>query len=86
MSEPENKAGLVFSAHSADFVWRCAGAIAVHARRGWRVKVVCIRCALMRGGASKGAYFLVSDLPDSCSTARCTSRNGSPDRLQRRHA
>jgi 4-oxalomesaconate hydratase len=42
MSEPENKAGLVVSAHSADFVWRCAGAIALHARRGWRVKVVCL--------------------------------------------
>jgi 4-oxalomesaconate hydratase len=42
MSEPEDKAGLVVSAHSADFVWRSAGAIALHARCGWRIKVVCL--------------------------------------------
>jgi 4-oxalomesaconate hydratase len=42
MSESKDKAGLVVSAHSADFVWRAAGAIALHARRGFRVKVVCL--------------------------------------------
>jgi 4-oxalomesaconate hydratase len=42
MSESTDKAGLVVSAHSADFVWRAAGAIALHARRGLRVKVVCL--------------------------------------------
>ena len=36
------KAALVVSAHSADFVWRAAGAIALHAERGFRVKVVCL--------------------------------------------
>lgn len=35
-------AGLVVSAHSADFVWRAAGAIALHAQRGYRMKVVCL--------------------------------------------
>lgn len=30
------------SAHSADFVWRAGGAIAVHARLGWDVTVVCL--------------------------------------------
>lgn len=33
---------LVVSAHAADFVWRCAGAIALYAERGARVKVVCL--------------------------------------------
>jgi 4-oxalomesaconate hydratase len=35
-------AGLVVSAHSADFVWRAGGAIALYAKRGWQVKVVCL--------------------------------------------
>ncbi len=34
--------GLVVSAHSADFIWRAGGAIALHANRGWKVKVVCL--------------------------------------------
>jgi 4-oxalomesaconate hydratase len=34
--------GLVVSAHSADFIWRAGGAIALYAKRGWRVKVVCL--------------------------------------------
>lgn len=33
---------LVISAHSADFVWRCGGAIALHAKRGYDVTVVCL--------------------------------------------
>lgn len=35
-------AGLVVSAHSADFVWRAAGAIATHVRQGYRMKIVCL--------------------------------------------
>ena len=35
-------AGLVVSAHSADFVWRAAGAIALHVQRGYHMKVVCL--------------------------------------------
>ncbi|MDA8124652.1 MAG: PIG-L family deacetylase [Deltaproteobacteria bacterium] len=38
----ENKTALVVSAHSADYVWRAGGAIALYASRGWRVKVVCL--------------------------------------------
>lgn len=34
--------GLVVSAHSADFIWRAGGAIALYAKRGWNVKVVCL--------------------------------------------
>jgi len=33
---------LVVSAHSADFIWRCGGAIALHARKGYDVTVVCL--------------------------------------------
>jgi 4-oxalomesaconate hydratase len=33
---------LVISAHAADFVWRCGGAIALHAEEGVRVTVVCL--------------------------------------------
>jgi 4-oxalomesaconate hydratase len=36
------RSGLVVSAHSADFIWRAGGAIALHAKRGWKVKVVCL--------------------------------------------
>lgn len=34
--------GLVVSAHSADFIWRSGGAIALYAKRGWKIKVVCL--------------------------------------------
>jgi 4-oxalomesaconate hydratase len=36
------KNALVISAHSADFVWRAGGAIALHASRGWEVTIVCL--------------------------------------------
>jgi 4-oxalomesaconate hydratase len=39
---PESKTALVVSAHSADFVWRAGGAIALYASRGWNVSVVCL--------------------------------------------
>jgi 4-oxalomesaconate hydratase len=39
---PEAKTALVVSAHSADFVWRAGGAIALYASRGWNVSVVCL--------------------------------------------
>ena len=37
-----NKTAIVISAHSADFVWRAGGAIALYAERGWEVTVVCL--------------------------------------------
>jgi 4-oxalomesaconate hydratase len=40
MSQP--KTALVISAHAADFVWRCGGAIALHAAKGYDVTVVCL--------------------------------------------
>jgi 4-oxalomesaconate hydratase len=33
---------LVVSAHSADFVWRAGGAIALHAARGFEITIVCL--------------------------------------------
>src|SRR3979411_1749934 len=36
------KTGLVISAHPGDFVWRAGGAIALHAKKGYRVKIVCL--------------------------------------------
>lgn len=36
------KSALVISAHSADFVWRCGGAIALHQQQGYEVTVVCL--------------------------------------------
>ena len=37
-----DKTALVISAHAADFVWRCGGAIALHAALGYRVTVACL--------------------------------------------
>ena len=38
----DNKTGLVITAHPGDFVWRAGGAIALHAKRGYRVKIACL--------------------------------------------
>jgi 4-oxalomesaconate hydratase len=37
-----SKTVLVVSAHAADFVWRAAGAMALYAERGYRVRVLCL--------------------------------------------
>ena len=37
-----DKTGLVVAAHPGDFVWRAGGAIALHAKRGYRMKIVCL--------------------------------------------
>jgi 4-oxalomesaconate hydratase len=38
----DRKTGLVVSAHSADFVWRAGGAIALYSTHGWGMHVVCL--------------------------------------------
>lgn len=38
----DQKTALVVSAHSADFVWRAGGAIALYAQRGYKVVIVCL--------------------------------------------
>ena len=41
-TQAQGLAGLVVSAHSADFVWRAAGTIAAHVAQGYRMKIVCL--------------------------------------------
>lgn len=48
------KAGLVITAHPGDFVWRAGGAIALHARKGYRMKIVCL--SLGERGESQFAW------------------------------
>jgi 4-oxalomesaconate hydratase len=36
------KSALVITAHPGDFVWRAGGAIALHANKGYRVKIACL--------------------------------------------
>ena len=38
----DDKTALVISAHAADFVWRCGGAIALHQELGYNVTVACL--------------------------------------------
>ena len=38
----DQKSGLVVTAHPGDFVWRAGGAIALHARKGYRMKIACL--------------------------------------------
>ena len=38
----EKKTALVISAHAADFVWRCGGAIALHQEKGFDVTIACL--------------------------------------------
>ena len=45
------KTALVISAHAADFVWRCGGAIALHAELGYAVTVVCLSFGERRASA-----------------------------------
>ena len=36
------KSALILSAHAADFVWRCGGAIALHQKLGYEVTIACM--------------------------------------------
>lgn len=36
------KTGIIVSAHSADFVWRAGGAIALHVEQGYHVRAICL--------------------------------------------
>jgi len=44
MSEQGQRSLVVIAAHSGDFVWRCAGAVALHAELGYRVRIICLTC------------------------------------------
>jgi 4-oxalomesaconate hydratase len=62
-----NKTGLVITAHPGDFVWRAGGAIALHAKKGYRVKILCLsfgeRGESQFAWKEKGAT-LVPGIPD----------------------
>jgi len=45
---------LVVTAHPGDFVWRAGGAIALHAKAGWRVHITCL--SFGERGESQGAW------------------------------
>ncbi len=38
----DTRTALVISAHAADFVWRCGGAIALHQKLGYEVTIACL--------------------------------------------
>ena len=42
----ESKTALILSAHAADFVWRCGGAIALHEKLGYKVTIACMSYAV----------------------------------------
>lgn len=42
ISMSNGKSALIVSAHSADFVWRAGGAIALHTQQGYKVHIVCL--------------------------------------------
>ncbi len=48
------KTGLVITAHPGDFVWRAGGAIALHADKGYRMKILCL--AFGERGESQWAW------------------------------
>lgn len=48
------KTGLVVTAHPGDFVWRAGGAIALHADKGYRIKILCL--SLGERGESQFAW------------------------------
>jgi len=48
----QKKSLVVIAAHTGDYVWRCAGAIALHAELGWKVDVICLSYG-ERGEAAK---------------------------------
>ena len=48
----KNKTALILSAHAADFVWRCGGAIALHQKLGYQITILV--CHLERRGQKRG--------------------------------
>lgn len=52
MAGEARKSMVVIAAHTGDYVWRCAGAIALHAKLGYRVVVICLSYG-ERGEAAK---------------------------------
>jgi 4-oxalomesaconate hydratase len=62
------KSGLVVTAHPGDFVWRAGGAIALHAKMGYRVKIVCMSYG--ERGESQGAWKQPGMTLEQCKAGR----------------
>ena len=69
----EKKTAVVVSAHSADFVWRSGGAIALYASRGYRMVVVCL--SFGERGESAKLWRLPGMTLEKVKTDRKTKRN-----------
>ena len=48
----QKKSLVVIAAHTGDFVWRCAGAVALHTALGYRAVIICLSYG-ERGEAAK---------------------------------
>ena len=75
MSSPQ-KSGLVVTAHPGDFVWRAGGAIALHAQRGYRMKIVCL--SFGERGESQGAWKQAGMTLEQCKAGRRHGRGARP--------
>ncbi|MGI3779125.1 MAG: PIG-L deacetylase family protein [Janthinobacterium lividum] len=67
MSAPP-RSGLVVTAHPGDFVWRAGGAIALHARLGYRMKVVCL--SFGERGEAQGSWKQPGMTLEACKAGR----------------
>ena len=65
----DQKTGLVVTAHPGDFVWRAGGAIALHAKRGYRVKIVC----MSYGERGESQFAWRPNAPQNCSARKSNS-------------
>jgi 4-oxalomesaconate hydratase len=70
---------LVVSAHSADFVWRAAGAIALHAARGYAMHVVCL--SFGERGESEKLWRLKGTTLEAVKAARRKEAEGAAEVL-----
>jgi 4-oxalomesaconate hydratase len=75
----ENPSVLVISAHSGDFVWRAGGAIALSARRGTAVHVLCL--SFGERGESQGLWKQDGMTLERVKEARRTEASAAADVL-----
>jgi Uncharacterized proteins, LmbE homologs, COG2120 len=73
------KTALVISAHAADFVWRCGGAIALHASMGYEVTVACL--SFGERGESAKLWKQQGMTLDVVKKARCTEAEKAAEAL-----
>lgn len=73
---PSKKTALILSAHAADFVWRCGGAIALHQKLGYEVTVACMSYG-ERGESAKLWKQSVTDLEQVKANRREEAENAA---------